>query len=157
MTWGLGLILNGITINEEAEKKELKKEHYEECVICMEVLDTNKNFAKTACEHSFCLTCLVKSLKHNNTCPLCRANIDDGKPSNTDKLSLDEGVDMINDEIHRFCLQDHVDTITMFDNPVTSMQSSLRLFGLKLVNSFIDFQKDEDEDEDEYEDEDEMI
>ena len=144
------------------EKKELKKEScgsYGECAICMDELDGSKNFAKTNCEHSFCLTCLVKSLKNNNTCPLCRANIEDEKPTKTNALSFECGVEMIKEEMDIFNFQDHVETITMFDAPGSSLKNAMRLFGLSLIKNVIGFQNDEldmdliDEDEDEDEDE----
>jgi len=138
------------------DKKELKKENQGECAICMDELDSSKNFAKTNCEHSFCLTCLVKALKNNNTCPMCRANIEDEKPSNTKALSLEDGVDLIKDEMEMFNLQEHVEAITMFDTPGGSLKNTLRLFGLGLIKSVIGFQSEEGEyfDEDEDEDED---
>ena len=128
------------------DKKELKKEncvHYGECAICMDELDGSKNFAKTNCEHSFCLTCLIQALKNNNTCPLCRANIEDEKPTKTNALTFEDGVDMIKEEMDTFNLQDHVEAITMFDSPGGCLKNTLRLFGLGLVKSIIGFQNDE--------------
>ena len=129
------------------DKKELKKEncsHYGECTICMDELDGSKNFAKTNCEHSFCLTCLIQALKNNNTCPLCRANIENEKPRKTNALTFEEGVEMIKEEMDTFNLQDHVEAITMFDSPGGCLKNTLRLFGLGLVKNFIDFQNDEE-------------
>ena len=128
------------------EKKELKKEScgsYGECAICMDELDGSKNFAKTNCEHSFCLTCLVKSLKNNNTCPLCRANIEDEKPTNTNPISFDDGVEMIKEEMDLFNIQCHVEAMMMFDSPGSSLKNALRLFGLGLIKNVIGFQNDE--------------
>lgn len=114
-----------------------KKEKNESCVICMEELDVNKNIAKTICQHSFCLTCLVKSLKNNNTCPVCRATIDDEKPSKTNALTLDEGIVLITQEIGRFNTEQHALHITSFDEPSGSLRAALRIFGLGLVTSII--------------------
>ena len=75
--------------HKKEHKKEPKKEHKNdpnECAICMDPLNPGKNFAKTNCGHSFCLTCLVKALKEKNTCPLCRAKIEEEKP--TEKQSV---------------------------------------------------------------------
>ena len=73
------------------EKKELKKEHdqTDTCCICMDTLNPGKNFAKTNCQHAFCLTCLVRALKDNNTCPICRANIEEEKPIKTKGIDTD--------------------------------------------------------------------
>ena len=131
----------------------------------MEELDSTKNFAKTNCGHSFCLTCLMRSLKNNNTCPLCRTNIEEEKPTNPNVVTLDECVDLIKDELDMFPYRDHVDAITMFDNPISSLKNTLRVFALGLSKSIIYYQneegnqyeEDEDEDEDEDENEDEDV
>tara|TARA_B110000046_G_C12887629_1_gene352900 strand:+ start:354 stop:929 length:576 start_codon:yes stop_codon:yes gene_type:complete len=124
-----------------------------ECAICMEELDSTKNFAKTNCGHSFCLTCLMRSLKNNNTCPMCRTNIEEEKPMNPNIATLDECVDLIKDELDMFPFRDHVDAITMFDNPISSLKNTLRVFALGLSKSIIFYQNweeldDEEEDED---------
>jgi len=62
-----------ININKEEEK-------YNECCICMEVLDTTE-FCLLNCNHLFCGNCLKNLIKSNintrkNTiCPLCRITI----------------------------------------------------------------------------------
>lgn len=117
------------------------------CAICMDKLDNNKNYAKTNCQHSFCLTCLVESLKHNNTCPLCRANIEDETPSTTKALTLGDGVDLIQEELDMINLREHVELITMFDNPGVNLKHTLRIFGLGLVKSMIEFQNGKEYDE----------
>ena len=129
-------------------------EHADECAICMEELDNVKNFAKTNCGHSFCLSCLVKALKNNNTCPMCRTNIEEEKPQNPNIIKLDECVELIKDEMDMFPYREHLDAITMFDNPVSSLKSMLRVFGLGLSKSIIAYQNEEIE-EDIYDDEDE--
>jgi hypothetical protein len=118
-----------------------------ECAICMDKLDNNKNFAKTNCQHSFCLTCLVESLKHNNRCPLCRANIEDETPSTTKALTLGDGVNLIQEELDMINLREHVELITMFDHPGVSLKHTLRIFGLGLVKSMIRFQSGEEYDD----------
>ena len=46
------------------------------CSICYSPL-TNAKFdiATTRCNHLFCTSCIIKSMKFNNTCPLCRAEL----------------------------------------------------------------------------------
>jgi len=122
-------------------------QHAEECAICMEELDSVKNFAKTNCGHSFCLSCLVKSLKNNNTCPMCRTNIEETKPENTNMITLEDCVDLIKEEMEIFPYREHLDAITMFDNPVSTLKSMLRVFGLGLSKSIIAYQTEEMEEE----------
>lgn len=138
-------ILDCVQVLAEAFiEKEKEDETSVECAICMDKLDKNKNYAKTACQHSFCLTCLTKCLKLNNTCPLCRANIEDENPPNTKALNLQDGVDLIKEEIIMINLREHVELITMFDNPVLNLKNTLRIFGLGLVKRVIEFQNDEE-------------
>ena len=46
----------------------------DECPICMEEIGTT-NRCVTKCGHSFCLSCLSRSLRGNNTCPMCREEL----------------------------------------------------------------------------------
>ena len=126
-----------------------------ECAICMEALNSNKNFAKTNCGHSFCLTCLVSSLKSNNTCPLCRANIEEERPKKIETLTLDTCVELIKEEIDMFPYEEHLASITMFDNPRSSLTHMLRVFSIGLSKSIIAQQTNEDEWESAEEEEDE--
>ena len=138
------------------EKKELKKEHEttDTCCICMDTLNPGKNYAKTNCQHAFCLTCLVRSLKENNTCPICRANIEEEKPTKTKALTLAEGAEIAGEELDMFPLNDHLDAIRLFDNPGSTLKSMLRVFSLGLVKSIIRYQEDGSEWEVEEEDSD---
>ena len=138
--------------NNQHNNQPRHTEHADECAICMEELDSVKNFAKTNCGHSFCLSCLVKSLKNNNTCPMCRTNIEENKPQNPNIIKLDECVELIKEEMDMFPYREHLEAITMFDNPVSSLKSMLRVFGLGLSKSIIAFQTEELE-EDIYDDE----
>ena len=140
--------------NNQHNNQPRHTEHADECAICMEELDSVKNFAKTNCGHSFCLSCLVKSLKNNNTCPMCRTNIEENKPQNPNIIKLDECVELIKEEMDMFPYREHLEAITMFDNPVSSLKSMLRVFGLGLSKSIIAFQTEELE-EDIYDDEEE--
>lgn len=129
----------------------------EDCAICMDKLDNNKNFAKTNCGHSFCLSCLVTSLKNNNKCPLCRTNIEEKKPKHVEALTLETCVELVKEEIDMFQYEDHLDTILMFDNPKACLKNMLRVYSIGLSKSIIAHQKPDDEWEidEEYEDEDE--
>lgn len=44
----------------------------EDCCICLEPMNMNKNYAATKCGHKFCLTCLLQHYAIKNNCPLCR-------------------------------------------------------------------------------------
>jgi len=138
-----------------AEKKTtLSNNDNEKCAICMDTLSNEKNFAKTNCQHSFCLSCLVKALKVNNQCPLCRSNIEDDKPKNEKALTFEELVDVSKEEIDMFPWKDHLDAILHFDTPQTTLKNMLRVFSIGLARSILVHQEG---DEDDYEEEEEEI
>ena len=88
---------------------------------------------------------------------MCRTNIEEEKPQNPNMIALDECVELIKDEMDMFPYREHLDAITMFDNPVSSLKSMLRVFGLGLSKSIIAYQNEENEEEiyDDEEEEDE--
>lgn len=137
------------------EKKELEKETYGDCAICMEKLDSSKNFARTNCKHAFCLTCLVRALKDNNTCPLCRQNIEEENPKKTKTLEFEEVIEVAKEEIEMFAWRDHLDAIMHFDTPQSSLKNMLKVFSVRLVRSIIAHQGEDDDEEWEVEDSDE--
>jgi len=76
-----GEILNNvrlaITHIKSMFMKKVKKEH--QCSICLEPLDSEKNFSVTECGHQFHASCLGKCLVINGKCPLCRHQITEDK------------------------------------------------------------------------------
>lgn len=62
-----------------------------ECCICFEPIELNNN-CTTRCGHTFCLNCMIQSLKMNTTCPTCRTDLDE-RPD----ISSDSDIDMDDD------------------------------------------------------------
>lgn len=60
--------------------------NYETCPICLDKLDSRKNFVTTECGHSFHLSCLTQSLNTKNSCPMCREEINLIEPINEDLI-----------------------------------------------------------------------
>lgn len=129
-----------------------QNQNQEICSICHDNLDSTKNFAKTNCGHSFCLSCLVEALKHNNRCPLCRSNIKDKEKKTYKKINLQECVPCIEEAIECFPLSDHIDAIKSFDHPVDHLELTLKLFSIGLTRSIIELQGGEHSDSEEEED-----
>jgi hypothetical protein len=50
---------------------EVSKE-VKECPICYEEISTKDNNCITACNHSFCFTCILRCTIRNDSCPICR-------------------------------------------------------------------------------------
>jgi hypothetical protein len=68
-------------LNQPADEFSIQSEN--ECCICYEAIG-KKNNCTTPCGHSFCFECMMKSLGHNNTCPCCRAVLQE-EPANDDE------------------------------------------------------------------------
>jgi len=57
-----------------------------ECPICMEIIDTNKNCVTTECGHCFHTNCLMTSVAHNGFgCPYCRTAMAQGVNNEEDE------------------------------------------------------------------------
>ena len=98
---------------EEYKQKECisKKEEQNSCAICLEQQEREqtKNLATTPCGHTFCLTCLLSHLKHNNTCPLCRAPIEENSKKPAAPISYDEGVMLLNYELTSLRIEEDIE------------------------------------------------
>jgi len=97
-------------VNENNENKEEDKKETACCAICLE--DDNqkkqKNLATTPCGHTFCLTCLLRHLKHNNLCPLCRAPIEENTKKPTAPITYDDGVMLLNYELTSMRIEQNI-------------------------------------------------
>ena len=61
-----------------------------ECSICYEDIKHTNN-CTTPCGHTFCFNCMVKALKSNTSCPLCRTELDyDSETEGTGNEDEDE-------------------------------------------------------------------
>ena len=140
---------------EKIEKKEevVVKIKEEKCAICLDSLDENKNIAKTNCKHSFCLTCLVKALKRNNQCPMCRTDIEEKKPKMTKKLRFGRLMDIACNELEIFPVKDHADALSYF--PEGSLTHTLKCFSVSLARGILAYQEEDDEDDEDDDEDDE--
>ena len=72
------------------------------CAVCLGVPGTTHglvttNVCITACGHKYCTSCLLKSLKIKNTCPVCRVEIEpDRQP--IDPISVSIAAELIREE-----------------------------------------------------------
>ena len=67
--------INIKNIKLDEEKKIERANEIKNCPICYNDIDSVLNVCVTSCGHKFCLTCLTRSLKTNDSCPVCRGNI----------------------------------------------------------------------------------
>lgn len=96
---------------EDISKKEEQKEEQNSCAICLEQQEREqtKNLATTPCGHTFCLTCLLSHLKHNNTCPLCRAPIEENSKKPAAPITYDDGVSLLNYELTSLRIEEDIE------------------------------------------------
>ena len=52
----------------------------DDCPICYEKM-TLSNMRKTCCNHEFHRSCLQRWISHNNSCPVCRAPVENERPT----------------------------------------------------------------------------
>lgn len=90
--------------------EEDKEKEENSCAICLEQQkrEQTKNLATTPCGHTFCLTCLLSHLKHNNSCPLCRAPIEENEKKIVTTISYDEGVMLLNYELTSLRIEENI-------------------------------------------------
>lgn len=145
----------------------LKTETQNVCSICLGVIG-EYNKAVTKCGHHFCLTCLLESLKENNTCPLCRSSLETKRPIPYQKISIDRTNKYIEEVLDNYDV-----SLVLFliknsqRNSYMNLLVHLRTMMTDLIRKLIIFQystndsdedneeEEENEDEDNQDDEDE--
>ena len=99
--------------NPQKEKEEEKEKEKEEniCSICLEKQENGQknNIATTPCGHTFCLSCLISHLKYNNSCPLCRAPIEENAKKIVTPISYDDGVMLLNHELTSLTVEQDIE------------------------------------------------
>ena len=59
-----------------------------ECCICYEIIGEQNN-CTTPCGHTFCFVCMMKTLETGNTCPCCRAVLQEKKEDDEEEDESD--------------------------------------------------------------------
>ena len=62
----------------------------ETCPICLDDLDRDYDIVTTRCKHTFCFSCLLKNIKIDNKCPLCRNEIEEKRPFNYKQITYND-------------------------------------------------------------------
>lgn len=97
----------------------------EVCAVCLDPPGA-KNVSITECGHKFCTSCLLKSLQKNNTCPMCRAEIEP-KRSSIAPITVSNATDLIREEEQVMDVSSRISLIQSFSgiNGKSSMIFSL--------------------------------
>jgi len=109
---------------EEEKEREHEKEP-DKCPICLH--DVQKvNVSITACGHTFCTSCLLSSLKKDNRCPLCRAELEPTRLK-IDPITVSAATELIRHEERTIKLTRRIEMIQSFEghNGKSSMMFSL--------------------------------
>ena len=124
------------------------------CSICLDILNKNKNIAITDCNHSFCLSCIIKHLNNDNKCPLCRNEIIDNDNCTNDsynRITDTIACEKINELIESYDISIHTRAIRLFNNPNIYLKSLLQMYMFIISNKLIEYQINESiSDYDEY-------
>ena len=79
------------------------------CPVCFEIIGSTNNCI-TSCGHIFCLICMLKCIKKNNSCPCCRAIIIEDDVIEDEDEDYDENNDIRDDDYEGGDEEDDDDT-----------------------------------------------
>ena len=124
------------------EKKAggLTEEHT--CCVCLDsIYAGNTNITRTSCGHVFHLSCLLKSLKVKNTCPMCRWELEDKRPNHQapNVLTPVSAEQIITEEISYFPNAAHAQSIMLSRHPKRRLKELLRVFGFTLLRTVAEY------------------
>ena len=130
-------------LKPEKEKTCIVEEHT--CCVCLDaVCDKNMDMTRTSCGHVFHLSCLLKSLKMKNTCPMCRWELEISRPSHpANVLTPVSSEQMIEEEISYFPIAAHAQSIALSRHPKRRVKELLRVFGFTLLRTVAEYIHDE--------------
>lgn len=130
-------------LKPEKEKTCIVEEHT--CCVCLDaVCDKNMDMTRTSCGHIFHLSCLLKSLKMKNACPMCRSELENSRPSHpANVLTPVSSEQMIEEEISYFPIAAHTQSIALSRHPKRRVKELLRIFGFTLLRTVAEYIHDE--------------
>jgi hypothetical protein len=130
-------------LKPEKEKTCIVEEHT--CCVCLDaVCDKNMDMTRTSCGHVFHLSCLLKSLKMKNACPMCRSELENSRPSHpANVLTPVSSEQMIEEEISYFPIAAHTQSIATSRHPKRRVKELLRIFGFTLLRTVAEYIHDE--------------
>lgn len=107
--------------------KKIKQEN--QCPVCLDAIDEEKNYSVTECGHKFHTSCLAKCLHSNGKCPLCRTVVLD----KDNLLSGREIEAIVNRTINRSIINGTLYTMVYY----TSMSSYFDSNSINLLKNLI--------------------
>ena len=100
----------------------------ETCAVCMDII--GKDCCTTECGHKFCTGCLLKSVQLNGSCPLCRKELVNIVPVNSNNYDYDydegyqDGYEQAREELNTL-MREEIDIATQqaYDDGIVSGRS----------------------------------
>lgn len=134
----------GKTISKllKTEKKVTDLSEQHTCCVCLDsVCIGNTNIVRTGCGHVFHMTCLLKSLRVKNTCPMCRWELEDTRPGHQvpNVLTPVSAEQIITEEISYFPNAAHTQSIMHSRHPKRRLKELLRVFGFTLLRTVAEY------------------
>ena len=134
----------GKTISKllKTEKKVTGLSEQHTCCVCLDsVCIGNTNIVRTGCGHVFHMTCLLKSLRVKNTCPMCRWELEDTRPGHQvpNVLTPVSAEQIITEEISYFPNAAHTQSIMHSRHPKRRLKELLRVFGFTLLRTVAEY------------------
>lgn len=136
----------GIAAAATTDDEESKLSAQYTCAICLDVLCLgNTNMTTTGCGHTFHFSCLLKSMRTKNLCPLCRWELEEPRPKHQapNVLTPVSAEQIITEEISYFPNAAHTQSITQSSHPTRRLKELLRVFGFTLLRSVAEYVHDE--------------
>jgi len=127
-------------LKPEKKTDAIAEEHT--CCVCLESVHIgNTNITRTGCGHVFHMTCLLKSLRVKNTCPMCRWELEDTRPGHQvpNVLTPVSAEQIITEEISYFPNAAHAQSIAHSRHPKRRLKELLRVFGFTLLRTVAEY------------------
>jgi hypothetical protein len=112
------------------------------CCVCLDTVCLgNTNMTRTGCGHVFHTSCLLKSLRVKNTCPMCRWELEDRRPNQQtpNVLTPVSAEQIITEEISYFPNAAHAQSIMLSRHPKRRLKELLRVFGFTLLRTVAEY------------------
>lgn len=116
------------------------------CSICLDYLDRDYDIVTTKCKHTFCFSCLLKHMRVDNKCPLCRCLLGKRNIQQYNLLTIEYAISEIDDIIYNTDMDNYKDSVLNFSNPLGIIKCMTKVFMLGISKRLIDYQINEDDD-----------
>ena len=123
-------------------KKRSRSKTAEECPVCLDIIEEDKDTAVTPCGHRFHLTCLYKSFTNGTAqCPLCRGHIiepEEAPPASDDDTDEEEGHSHYVAILDR-AIQNHRNLMLLLENDAAWTWTTFKEGWVEAAGMYVEF------------------